>query len=140
MRKGGWGITENYSDLNMAILPSGMTEDKVHRQLCDRSTCQWNVFHSSYCKTQCIMVITLMSRHSWSYRKEKRKSGMVNMCTSNIANLNCRGGLRKRGREVDEEVRGQLGNGYFSPRSATLTCSSNPRHSSVTIQLKTEQT
>lgn len=59
-------ITENYSDLNMAILPSGMAEDKVHRQLCYRSTCQWNVFHPSYCKTQCIVVIMLMSRHSWS--------------------------------------------------------------------------
>lgn len=26
----------------MAIPPSGVTEDKVHGQLCDRSTCQWN--------------------------------------------------------------------------------------------------
>lgn len=59
-------IAESYSDLNMAILPSGVTEDKVHRQLCNRSTCQWNVFHPSYCKTQCIVVIMLVNPHSWS--------------------------------------------------------------------------
>lgn len=31
-KRGGGGVTENYTDFNMAILPSGMAEDKVHRQ------------------------------------------------------------------------------------------------------------
>lgn len=48
--EGGGGSLRITSDLNMAILPSVITEDKVHRQLCDRSTCAWKVFHPSYCK------------------------------------------------------------------------------------------
>lgn len=66
------GITENCSDLNMAIPPSGVTEDKVHGQLCDPSTCQWNKIHPSCCKTQCIVVFMQSNWHSWSQRKEKQ--------------------------------------------------------------------
>lgn len=141
------GITENYSDLNMAILPSGMTEDKVHRQLCDRSTCQWNVFHPSYCKTQCIMVIMLMNWHSWSLEREKEElwstwEGMKfqgwkgdkkksSLYHYRYIHRQCE---RQKRPEKDRKRnwwRGQMGKGYFSPWSAgfALTCSRHRRKS-----------
>lgn len=114
----------------MAILPSGITEDKVHRQLCNCSTCQWNVFRPSYCKNtvhyghhanaSTFLVIGKSScgQLELSFKavrelKRKKKGKAHIIISTSIANLNCRAGLRKRGREIDEEVRGQTEKGMF---------------------------
>ena len=114
VKKGGGGITENYSDLNMAILPSGTTEDKVHRQLCDRSTCQWNVFSSillqntvhygHHANESTFLVIWKERNEGMKFQgwNEDKKGKAYITISIPITNLNCRGGLRKRGRETDE--------------------------------------
>ena len=116
------GITENYSDLfNMAILPSGMTEDKVHRQLCNRSTCQWNVLPSlllpdtvhyghhanestfpAIGKTKRAVLVDIRS-----CKAEREIFFLFKGKTSIII------WPTKEAWERDEEVRGQMGNSFF---------------------------
>lgn len=134
MKKGGLGITENYLDLNMAILPSGTTEDKVHRQLCDRSTCQWNVFssillqntvHNGHHANESTFLVIWKERNEGmkfqGWNGDKKGKAYIIISTP-ITDLNCRGGLRKRGRETERK---QVLFSYVQQTSVTKPMTNN---------------
>lgn len=67
--KGGGGSLRITRTLIWLFHPLAQQRTKVHRQLRDRC----DVFHPSYCKTQCIVVIMLMNFDIPSQKEERKR-------------------------------------------------------------------
>lgn len=130
--KGGGGSLRITRTLIWLFHPLAQQRTKVHRQLRDRC----DVFHPSYCKTQCIVVIMLMnfdipSQKESTMKAEVSKAGReMEVHPSPIWNTE-EAWEREKDRLI-KRSRGQMEKGDFSPWSAgfALTCNNDKTNNS----------
>lgn len=131
------GITENYLDLNMAILPSGVTEDKVHRQLrslhlsveCISSILLQNTVHyGHHANESTFLVIGKREKSSCgelsfkaAREMKKKKVKPISLSVHPSPNWTAEEAWEREEEKVMKRSEVKMENRCFSPWSAALT-------------------